>query len=272
MIQSLSDLQGRANQASLEATSCNAVSHKPFPKTSPYAGARSRHGKPARIRLVFSHISPTSARYFSFSHSQYRAYLSVDRFTCRSMSHSSRHFVLAWRFLLFWLFPHSSRVARPYVVTASGCFYAYNSTVLPSPDFVEPCGTGNSAKSHFVNCCAVKSQTLCLSNSICYDPYTDDGKYYLSPCTDPIYNASVCPRYCSKSTVKSYTGPLISSLAVDDLVLTDGTVLCSASVSSEPIGHCLRLQNSCLEMLWVEKRKVRLQQPDNGEFQGPGTG
>ncbi|KAI4223924.1 MAG: hypothetical protein LQ349_007333 [Xanthoria aureola] len=98
---------------------------------------------------------------------------------------------------LYWLCLLSSFISKRYLVIASGCFYAYNSTILPSPEFVEPCGTNMSpAGRSFVNCCATGFQNLCLAESICYDPYTDDGKYYLSPCTDPSYNSSVCPQYC----------------------------------------------------------------------------
>ena len=103
-------------------------------------------------------------------------------------------------------------------MTGSGCFYAYNSTILPSPEFVEPCGTSkSSAGRSFVNCCATKSQNLCLSESKCYDPYTDDGKYYLSPCTDPSYNSSVCPQYCSKFAVGNDQPRELDTDRLDDL-------------------------------------------------------
>ena len=83
-------------------------------------------------------------------------------------------------------------------VSSSGCYYAYNSTILPSPDYVDPCGTVTSTNAPFLNCCALQANNVCLSNSICYDPNRVGGAYYLSPCTDQSYSAPECPQYCSE--------------------------------------------------------------------------
>lgn len=82
-----------------------------------------------------------------------------------------------------------------YIVSSSGCYYAYNTTILSSPDFVDPCG--HITSSTVLNCCALQSNNICLSNSICYDPNPIGGAYYLSPCTDKTYSAPECPQYCS---------------------------------------------------------------------------
>lgn len=79
------------------------------------------------------------------------------------------------------------------IASASGCYYSANDTILSSPDYVDPCGTMTTA--NFLNCCAVQSGNVCLSDSICYVPGSDT--YYLSPCTDPTYSAPECPLYCS---------------------------------------------------------------------------
>lgn len=83
------------------------------------------------------------------------------------------------------------------IVSSSGCYYAYNTTILSSPDYVDPCGPITSTTSSFLNCCALQSNNICLSNSICYDPNPIGGAYYLSPCTDKTYSAPECPQYCS---------------------------------------------------------------------------
>lgn len=176
--------------------------------------------------------------------------MSPSLFNCGLMSRS----LVSWFFLPLWF------ISSPYTVTAPGCFYAFNSTVLPSPDFVEPCGVSNpSAEPSFVNCCVLQSQNICLSSSICYEPYTDDGKYYLSPCTDPDYNASVCPKYCSKSQSYHSPAPSIFFFPVEDLMLTSRTIRRSAPVSPEPTRHHLRPYCSDLEVLWDERREVGLQ-------------
>ena len=154
---------------------------------------------------------------------------------------------------LYWLCLLSSSLSKRYLVTASGCFYAYNSTILPSPEFVEPCGTNMSSAGPFVNCCATRSQNICLAESICYDPYTDDGKYYLSPCTDPNYNSSVCPQYCSKFTVVDNRP---SDLFIEGLILIGWMIRRSPSLPSEPARHNLRSYGSYLEVLWGDKREV----------------
>jgi hypothetical protein len=81
------------------------------------------------------------------------------------------------------------------VASASGCYYSANDTILSSPDYVSPCGTSSTSRS--LNCCVVQSGNVCLSESICYAPGSNN--YYLSPCTDPTYSAPECPLYCSKS-------------------------------------------------------------------------
>lgn len=169
-----------------------------------------RHATPHHVRSVFSRTccSPATSNVCSFSrHPWFRVYISQGPPSLRTMSPILYHCVLLSRFLLYWLFLHSLNAPSRHLVTASGCYFAYNSTVLPSPNYVEPCGMSTLAEPSFLNCCVVQSQNFCMSNSICYAPYTDDGKYYLSPCTDPTYNASVCPRYCSKSMAMSLTSP-----------------------------------------------------------------
>ena len=97
-----------------------------------------------------------------------------------------------------------SFVARIRFVLSSGCYYADNSTIMSSPDYVYPCGDVTSSTSPVLNCCALQSNNVCLSNSLCYDPNQMGGAYYLSPCTDKTYSAPECPQYCSKSCA-SYT-------------------------------------------------------------------
>ena len=130
--------------------------------------------------------SPTSKRWPS-KHSE----------QCRAHSRTEFFFVMlrflpcGWLpLLLFSLF------AAIDLVLSSGCYYAYNSTILPSPDYVDPCGTVTSANAPFLDCCALQSNNVCLSNSICYDP--NRVAYYLSPCTDQSYSAPECPQYCSE--------------------------------------------------------------------------
>ena len=77
-------------------------------------------------------------------------------------------------------------------VSASGCYYSANDTILPSPDYVAPCGTLITPDT--INCCVIQSGNVCLSNSICYIPFSNT--YYLSPCTDPTYSAPECLSYC----------------------------------------------------------------------------
>ena len=81
------------------------------------------------------------------------------------------------------------------VALASGGYYSANNTILSSPYYVSPCGA--STKPSPINCCAVQSGNICLSDSICYIP--GSNSYYLSPCTDPTYSAPECPLYCSMS-------------------------------------------------------------------------
>ena len=90
----------------------------------------------------------------------------------------------------------SSLLAAVDRVLSSGCYYAYNSTILPSPDYLDPCGTVTSTNAPFLDCCALQANNVCLSNSICYDP--NRRAYYLSPCTDQSYSAPECPQYCSE--------------------------------------------------------------------------
>ena len=57
--------------------------------------------------------------------------------------------------------------------SASGCYYSANDTILPSPDYVAPCGTLTTPTTpDTINCCAVQSGNVCLSNSICYIPFS----------------------------------------------------------------------------------------------------
>ena len=86
------------------------------------------------------------------------------------------------------------------VVSASGCYYSANDTILPSPDYVAPCGTLITPDT--INCCVVESGNVCLSNSICYIPFSNT--YYLSPCTDPTYSAPECPSYCGMYIFSRY--------------------------------------------------------------------
>ena len=107
------------------------------------------------------------------------------------------HHFLRWFFLiLFWQLPN---------VTASGCYYAYNSTILHSPDFVDPCGTSPSSSNPYLNCCALQANNKCLSAGLCYDPNQIGGTYYISPCTDQTYRAPECPQYCSMSISNTNT-------------------------------------------------------------------
>ena len=104
---------------------------------------------------------------------------------CQPITCSLRQlrFVVFWGYLLI------------VVASASGCYYSANDTILSSPDFVSPCGTSSTSRS--LNCCVVQSGNVCLSESICYAPGSNN--YYLSPCTDPTYSAPECPLYCGKS-------------------------------------------------------------------------
>ena len=82
-------------------------------------------------------------------------------------------------------------------MSASSCYYEYDNTILSEPDWFEPCGTADPTSSPVLNCCAVQSNNICLSNSICFDPNKEGGSFYLSPCTDETYSAPECPQYCS---------------------------------------------------------------------------
>ena len=94
---------------------------------------------------------------------------------------------------------------QSHTVWSSGCYYAYNDTVLSSPDFVSPCIASNASytNSTIVNCCDVQANNVCMSNSLCYEPGSPDHNYYLSPCTDKTYTAPECPRYCCKCSYTS---------------------------------------------------------------------
>ena len=105
-------------------------------------------------------------------------------------------------------------------IWASGCYYADNSTVLSSPDYVVPCGDITSTTSPFLNCCALQSNNICLSSSLCYDPNQVGGAYYLSPCTDKTYSAPECPQYCSMSFDFQISPELKRSIARNLPVLT----------------------------------------------------
>ncbi|KAG7008223.1 hypothetical protein G7Y79_00006g018430 [Physcia stellaris] len=89
-----------------------------------------------------------------------------------------------------------SHAAAP--TLASVCYYSANNLVIPSPNYVTPCGNP-SATSGVINCCDISAHidanSSCLSSSLCYDPYW--SAYYLSSCTDITYTAPECPRYCT---------------------------------------------------------------------------
>lgn len=82
----------------------------------------------------------------------------------------------------------------------SGCYRSYNDTIEDWP-LGSPCADDPSTGPPFLNCCANDEKTdiegVCMSNNICYIPQYG-GTYYLSPCTDPAFDASVCPKHCSK--------------------------------------------------------------------------
>ena len=98
-------------------------------------------------------------------------------------------------------------------VICSGCYYAYNSTILNSPQYVDPC-IGSSdipTTSETLNCCDIQANNSCLSDSLCFDPNRPGGAYYLSPCTDATYSAPECPQYWSelpKDVVELYAARL----------------------------------------------------------------
>lgn len=97
----------------------------------------------------------------------------------------------------------------------SACYYLANDTVFTSPRYMVPCGEP-SATSGILNCCDIGANNTCLSNSICYDPNTLTGTYYLSPCTDPIYSASECPQYCSECSPLSIRSTYADRLSAEN--------------------------------------------------------
>ena len=102
------------------------------------------------------------------------------------------------KILLLWAF--AACISASFSDT---CYYSANDSVFRSPNFLTPCGTA-SETSGTLNCCNTRANNICTSHSICYNPNTEGGSYYLSPCTDPAYSAPQCPQYCSEYSLGSY--------------------------------------------------------------------
>ena len=90
------------------------------------------------------------------------------------------------------------------LVTARYCYWAVNNTIVQASSYFTSCAATSDLSSTY-QCCGALSNVICLSNSMCYNPYAN--VYSLSPCTDNTFRAAECAHHCSKCVSTGVLNP-----------------------------------------------------------------